>query len=654
MERMAAENHLTGASSPYLLQHARQPVDWYPWREEAFEKARREDKPVFLSIGYSTCHWCHVMARESFADPEIAALLNRSFVAVKVDREERPDIDSAYMAVCQAVTGSGGWPMSIFMTPEQKPFFAGTYFPKTGGRGMVGFRELLETIEKRWAADREALVQSAEGLVSLLEQREEAPADPEAALLDRGLAQLRQAFDPEWGGFGQAPKFPSPCTLLFLLDRYGKKGDREALSMAETTLTRMYRGGLFDHVGWGFARYSTDRRFLVPHFEKMLYDNALLILAYARAYDLTGKSLYRRVAEKTADYVLREMTGPQGGFYSAQDADSDGVEGKYYTFTPQEVRQVLGPERGEAFNRCCGITEEGNFEGRSIPNLLDSQAEEAPGDCLPPLRAYRRQRTALHLDDKVLTAWNGLMLGALAWLYRVTGEDCWLQAALGGEAFLWEHLRQGDRLLVSFREGRSGGPGFLDDYACLAFGLLELYGATGEEGLLKKAEQVCQWALEDFRDEAHGGFCLSGRGNERLILRQKETYDGAVPSGNAMMALVLVRLARLTEEEVWETRAAEQLTFLAGAARQYPMGHCCFLLALSDYLDPPDQATVVPAPGEDARALRRRFPLDTLVTVREPSPAYRLVNGRTTCYLCRGRVCQPPTNQLPARAGERR
>lgn len=415
-------NHLSNETSPYLLQHADNPVDWYPWGEAAFEKARREDKPVFLSIGYSTCHWCHVMARESFEDEEIASLLNRYFVSVKVDREERPDIDSVYMAACQALTGSGGWPTSLFLTPEQRPFFAGTYFPARSRYGMIGFRSLLQTIADRWKDSRQDLLRAADQIVASLEQREGNLGDLDFSLPDTAAKQFAKLFDEKHGGFGEAPKFPSPHNLLFLLAYSRMKADNGARHMAELTLTRMRQGGLFDHIGFGFCRYSTDRLFLVPHFEKMLYDNALLIMAYAAAYTVTGNPLYLDTAEKTAGYLLREMTAPEGGFYSAQDADSDGVEGKYYLFGYDELVSVLG-ERGEAFNAHYGITRKGNFQGANIPNRLHAAGEEGALDSLlPAVYDYRRKRERLHLDDKILTGWNALTIASLALLFRATNN----------------------------------------------------------------------------------------------------------------------------------------------------------------------------------------------------------------------------------------
>ena len=393
-------NHLQNQTSPYLRQHGDNPVDWYPWCQEAFQRAREEDKPIFLSVGYSTCHWCHVMARESFQDPEVAELLNEGFVSIKVDREERPDIDSLSMSICQAFTGGGGWPTTVFLTPDQIPFFAGTYFPKDSSRGLPGLLQLLPAIRRAWQTDRDRLMAQGEQVLAYLQAEAPPAAEPDTSLLKKALDQWRASFDPVWGGFGSAPKFPMGHSLVFLLACGEKTGDKPALAMAEKTLEQLYLGGIFDHVGGGFARYSTDRQFLVPHFEKMLYDNALLTLAYCKAYQVTRRSLYLQVAQRTADYVLRDLILPGGAFAGAQDADSGGEEGRYYTLTPEEVLSVLGEELGEKFNRCYHITPEGNFLGKNIPNLL--QGLSAPEDCeeaLPLLRAYREKRCSLARDD---------------------------------------------------------------------------------------------------------------------------------------------------------------------------------------------------------------------------------------------------------------
>lgn len=404
-------NRLANESSPYLLQHAENPVDWYPWCAEAFDAARKQDKPVFVSIGYSSCHWCHVMAHESFEDEETANLINNFYIPVKVDREERPDIDSVYMNVCQAFTGSGGWPMSIFMTPEQKPFFAGTYFPKSSKRGMPGLKEVLTVLHEKWDSDRDRLLSSAQEITELLNKGEQDTSIDEPGpgentrILDDAVRIYRRLYDAEYGGFGTAPKFPAAHNLLFLLNYHKKTGNKESLEMAAQTLKKMFRGGIFDHIGGGFCRYSTDRQYLVPHFEKMLYDNALLIMAYAEAYTITGGLFYRYTAERIAEYIEREMTAPDGGFYSAQDADSEGVEGGYYLLEPWETIKVLGPERGRKFNLYFDISQRGNFQGKNIPNLLGSGGnDDGNRDIVESVYAYRRSRSRPHTDDKRLTA----------------------------------------------------------------------------------------------------------------------------------------------------------------------------------------------------------------------------------------------------------
>lgn len=654
------ENYLKKETSPYLLQHAQNPVNWYPWCKEAFEKAEEEDKPVFLSIGYSTCHWCHVMAHESFEDVETAKLLNAHFISIKVDREERPDIDSVYMAVCQAFTGSGGWPMSIFMTPEQKPFFAGTYFPKKPGFGMQSFREILLAVADMWKNNRSRLLSSAGEILRQLKIQEQKAGEVDKGLLEEAVSLFWSHFDQEYGGFGSAPKFPVPHNILFLLQYYKNYKDvrpesRTALKMAEKTLTAMYQGGIFDHIGYGFSRYSTDRFFLAPHFEKMLYDNALLILAYAKAYEVTGKAFYLTVAEQTADYVLREMTDSKGGFYCAQDADSQGEEGGYYVFGYKEITELLGKEAGSRFNRFYGITEQGNFEGKNIPNLLQHHIqklqEEKEQENFKKERGilyqYRKGRKKLHLDDKILTSWNSLMIAALSFLYQVSKKEKYRRAAEGALYFIKEHLFDGTGLLVSFREGISSGKGFLEDYAFYAFALLEFYQAERKPEHLEEAARICKKAIQDFYEEGKGGFYLSGRENEKLILAPKETYDGAIPSGNAVMSYVLTALSQLTGELYFEKKAEEQRAFLFGQAKDYLVGHSFYLLTLLRYFNPPEHITVVLKEGETIEAIRSQLPLDADVFILEqPKQEYKRLKGETTFYVCKNHTCLPPVNQL--------
>lgn len=638
------KNHLKDQTSPYLLQHAENPVHWYPWCEEAFAKAKREKKPIFLSIGYSTCHWCHVMAHESFEDPEVAQELNQHYISIKVDKEERPDIDSVYMSVCLLFTGSGGWPTSIFMTPEQKPFFAGTYFPKTSAYGYMGFLELIRAIYEKWEKDRDSLFQSAEQITRQLQEDMRQSCEEPHLLANQAFLQFQHSFDTKHGGFGNAPKFPMPHNLMFLMKYYQVSQERSALAMAEKTLEQMYRGGLFDHIGYGFSRYSTDEYFLVPHFEKMLYDNALLLMAYTQAFALTGKELYQRAAQQIEEYIQREMTAPEGGFYSAQDADSEGEEGKYYIFGYDEVKEVLGETEGESFNQAYHITKEGNFEGKNIPNLLFDNSQLMSERTREKLYKYRRGRSSLHLDNKVLTAWNGLMIGAFADMYRVFGQESCLVLAERASAFI-EAQSGREGLFVSFRQGKCQGNGFLDDYAFFAFGLLQLYRATLKEDYLKRAVHHCRRALDLFEDPDKGGFYLYGRENESLIAKPKETYDGAIPSGNSVMAYNLVKLWQITGWEEWRPYVERQMEFLAAAAKNYPAGQSFFLLAKLILENPPEHIVCVLKEEEDFKELesKQREGADILV-LREETMSYPLLNDKTTLYICREKSCLPPVN----------
>lgn len=643
-------NRLRDQSSPYLLQHASNPVDWYPWGEEAFEKARREDKPVFLSIGYSTCHWCHVMAHESFENQEIAEILNQYFVAIKVDREERPDIDSVYMEVCQTLTGGGGWPMSIFMTADQKPFYAGTYFPPVSRYGMPGFRELLLGIAGAWKNKKEELQKSADQILAYITGVEDASgAFLNRELPDQAAELFAGSFDKKHGGFGRAPKFPMPHNLIFLTLYSLLKDDKASFSRVKITLEKMRRGGIFDHIGYGFSRYSTDQYFLVPHFEKMLYDNALLIIAYCAAYKQDGDKQFLETAEKTAEYIFREMTGPDGEFYSAQDADSEGEEGKFYVWSYEEICGILGKEKGEMFCQYFGITKEGNFEGKNIPNLLNGNDINAEfEEERKKLLAYRKERAALHLDDKLLTSWNALMICAMAVLYRTTGCDKYLSSAVRAQKFIEENLSEGDHLYVSCRKKKRSVKGFLDEYAYYGAACLCLYEVTREAGYLEQAEKSCREAKKQFFDEKNGGYFLYGKENSSLIMRPKETYDGALPSGNSVLAFCLVKLSKITEKEEFTRAAEQQLAFLSSQAEAYPAGFCMFLIAELLYFYPPMQITAVLS-GEDKKAeILSRLPLLADVRILEkPTEEYKLLNHRTTYYVCKNHTCYPPSNQEP-------
>ncbi len=630
------ENNLKNETSPYLLQHKNNPVNWYPWGAEAFEKAKSENKPIFLSIGYSTCHWCHVMAHESFENDEVAKILNDDFISIKVDKEERPDIDSIYMDVCQAFTGSGGWPMSVFITPEQKPFFAGTYFPKSA------FISLLKEIIVLWKSNQQQIIRSGDDIVKALNNVANDKGKISSDLIETAVHQFEDSFDKENGGFGRAPKFPTPHNLLFLLNYYERTKNNGILEMVEKTLLQMYKGGIFDHIGYGFSRYSTDKYFLAPHFEKMLYDNALLILSYIKMYDMTKKEIYKDVAQKTSEYILHEMTDMDGGFYSAQDADSDGVEGKYYVFDADEIIELLGEEAGKKFNDYYGITGHGNFEGKNILNLLHHHKLQNEFEkYLPAVYEYRKSRAKLHLDDKILTTWNSLMITAFVTMYRVLDDKQYLEAAKKACGFIERNLSDGDTLYVSFRDGKLGSKGFFDDYAFYIYALIHLYEATFEEQYLSKAITLCNKCIEEFYDKENSGFYLYGQTNEQLILKPKETYDGAIPSGNSIMAYNLVWLSQITEEAGFEELAKKQLEFMASNAEQFPMGHSMYLLALDLFLNPLTHIVCVKKDNYE------KFPLNTVVKMlNEESSEYPILNNMTTYYVCKNKSCMPPTNNL--------
>ncbi len=641
-------NRLKNTTSPYLLQHAENPVNWYPWCEEAFEKARSEDKPIFLSIGYSTCHWCHVMAHESFEDEKTAEILNQYFVSIKVDREERPDIDSVYMSVCQAFTGSGGWPMSIFMTWDKKPFLAGTYFPPKSHYGMPGFPDLLNAIASQWNNNRRELLQSAEQIISHLKNEGSSNRDASNRnLIKKAVKIFSISFDEVNGGFGSAPKFPTPHNLLFLMLYAEQNQDSDILKMAEKTLLQMRKGGIFDHIGYGFSRYSTDKYFLAPHFEKMLYDNALLIIAYSAVYSLTKNEIYLDTAEKTAKYILREMTSSEGGFYSAQDADSEGVEGKYYTFMLNEILQVLGNEKGKRFAETFDITEDGNFEGVNIPNLLKSNDLTSDFSYeLKKLYEYRKNRTKLHLDDKILISWNALMITALSMLYRISHKENYLNAAVHAQKFIEKNLCNDTQLYTSWRDEKCSEKSFLNDYAYYTASLIELYNSTLDSDYLKKAEQFREEAVRHFLDNENGGFYLSESANTELFMNPKETYDGAIPSGNSVMAYNFVRLYQLTENEKYREFAEEQISFLSAEAQNYPAGHCMFLLAKMLNENPPVHITVALKEQSDLENVRENIPFLANISVIKDSKEYPLMNDKTTYYVCKNHACLPPTSSF--------
>ena len=596
-------NRLGQEKSHYLLQHAENPVDWYPWGNEAFEKAKREDKPLFLSIGYSTCHWCHVMAHESFEDEEVGRLLNESFVSIKVDREERPDVDMVYMAACQAITLKGGWPLSVFMTPEGKPFFAGTYFPKKSVMGMPGFMDLVEQIATAWEKNRGPLIEASEKITRGIQPRSESGSVAELGVetLKKGYDQLAQAFDPKWGGFGSAPKFPTPHNLSFLLRWHKRSPETNALHMVEKTLDSMRRGGIFDQIGLGFSRYSVDERWLVPHFEKMLYDQAMLSMAYSEAYQAEGESRHARVVAEILAYVLRDMTSPEGGFYTAEDADSEGKEGLFYVWTPTEVKAHLGNDVGDLFCRFYDIGPHGNFEdGRSIlhirvpaedfaahENMEVAELERVLQEGRETLFRVREGRIHPLKDDKILTSWNGLMIAAMAKAYQALGDQVYADAAGKAMNFILDTLKKaGPRLYRRYRLGEVAYPGYMDDYAFLIWGLIELYEATSDTSYLEEALSLNHVMIDLFWDGADGGFFFSGKENEVLIKRSKEIYDGAVPSTNSVSALNLIRLALITKDRDLENRAEQIAGVFAKRIKAYPSAYTQFLVALDLLIGP--------------------------------------------------------------------
>ncbi len=645
------KNLLINETSPYLLQHANNPVNWHPWCEEAFHKAKAENKPIFLSIGYSTCHWCHVMAHESFEDNQIAEILNKHFISIKVDREERPDIDSVYMSVCQAFTGSGGWPMSIFMTWDKKPFFAGTYFPPRPQYGMPSFSELLRTIISQWNANQKDLLDSAEEIIKHLKNTQFNESSQTGNDLPKQAVQIfEHTFDSAHGGFGDAPKFPTPHNLLFLM-LYAKQNNHpDALKMAERTLMQMRKGGIFDHIGYGFSRYSTDRYYLAPHFEKMLYDNALLIIAYASAYNITDNDIYLDTAEKTAEYVLKEMTSKGGGFYSAQDADSEGVEGKYYTFSLNEVIGILGEDKGREFAEVFDITENGNFEGMNIPNLLKSKdLNSAFQDEIKKLYNYRKTRFKLHLDDKILLSWNSIMIVAMAMLYRITRNKKYLHAAQKSQEFIEKNLSDGQKkLYTSFRDGKCSKHAFLDDYAFYVTALIELYNATLNGHYLENAEEFCKETIRVFMDAKNGGFYLSDPNSMELFINPKETYDGAIPSGNSVMTYNLVRLYQITEKDAYKEFLEKQITFMSATTREYPSGNSMFLIAMLLHEDPIPHMTIALKEHCDLTQITEKLPFMANISVVTENTKYPLLNKQTTFYVCKNRNCLPPTNTIDA------
>ena len=689
-------NRLISETSPYLLQHAHNPVNWYPWGQEALEKAKQEDKPILLSVGYSACHWCHVMERESFENEDIAALMNQHFISIKVDREERPDIDNIYMQAVQALTQQGGWPMTVFLTPDGRPFYGGTYFPprdrQYGRQVMPGFPRVLMSIADLYESHRVAVEEQAAQLVDYLKQRSDAPLHKRAGtgaigssgilpleMLSTASRELASEFDPVHGGFGNAPKFPNTMSLEFLLrvhehrlkGELGSKATRPELEIVGISLMRMAKGGIYDQLGGGFHRYSVDAEWLVPHFEKMLYDNALLSRIYLHAYLLTGNPFYERIVEETLDYVVREMISPQGGFYSTQDADSEGEEGKFFTWTPAEIEAVLPPEDAALFMMYYDVTEHGNFEGKNILHVeQDAQKvaetaqvslerlQESLQMSRQVLFQVREQRVKPGRDEKILTSWNGLMLWSFAEAARYLNRPDYLQVATGNAEFLLSELRHAGRLLRTYKDGRARFNGFLEDYAFLADGLLALYEASFDPRWFREARGLMDGAIQLFADEQNGGFFDTGSDHETLISRPKDIMDNATPAGNSVATDVLLRLAAFTGEEAYRQRADDYLRSLADVMVQHPQAFGYALGALDFAISSNREFAIIgDARQADTRALlevinRRYLPNSVLAcAAHDDVDAIEAIplladrpqkEGKATAYVCQNFACQAP------------
>jgi uncharacterized protein YyaL (SSP411 family) len=670
-------NHLHNETSPYLLQHLDNPVDWYPWGDDAFALAQAQDKPILLSVGYAACHWCHVMAHESFEDEATAAQMNADFINVKVDREERPDVDSIYMQAVTAMTGRGGWPMTVFLTPDGKPFYAGTYFPNEPRHGMPSFRQILTGVKQAWDHDRANVVSSAGEVAQQLRALSSVSLEVGAIreeVLTTALRGLEGSFDPTWGGFGGAPKFPQPMTLEFLLQQHLRAPESDALAMAETTLQRMGQGGMYDQIGGGFARYSVDHRWLVPHFEKMLYDNAQLARVYLHAWQLTGNGFYRRIVEETLDYLLREMRHADGGFYSSLDADSEGEEGKFYVWSAREIREALGDD-ADLFMRIYGVSEEGNWEGHNILNLhLDpnSLAEQmglepsALGSQMARARAklydIRSKRVWPGLDDKVLTSWNGLTLAALADAGSALGRADYIEAATANAQFLHRTMRrESGRLLRTWKAGADAKyNAYLEDYAFLADGLLALYEATFDLRWIDWSQQLVALMLQHYHDEESGGFFDTSDDHEALIHRPKDLQDNAVPSGNSATAMVLLKLSLLTGNGDYQTIAERSIGTMTKLMSQYPSGFGHWLQTARFMLGDPREIALV---GSDEalapllEVVRNHYrPFKVVAASAEGKSTLQLLQDRPqvgdhgTAYVCRHFVCQAPVTEPAALA----
>ena len=666
-------NRLIHETSPYLLQHAHNPVDWYPWGDDAFKKAASESKPILLSIGYSACHWCHVMERESFENEEIAALMNNLFVSIKVDREERPDLDEIYMSAVQMLTGRGGWPMTMFLTPEGKPFYGGTYFPPEDRHGMPGFPKILVGVANAYRERPQDVEKSVAQILAALQrmsQSSRSGRDLSPDVIGQSADQIAQAYDAEHGGLGKAPKFPNAGVYELFLRQYYHSKDARYREMVTHTLRKMANGGIYDHLGGGFHRYSVDEKWLVPHFEKMLYDNAQLVRIYAQAYCATGDLFFRQIVGETVDYLLREMLDGEGGFYSTQDADSEGEEGKYFVWTQDEINRILGEGTGEIFARIYDVTDFGNFEGKNIlhPVLTVEQAaklfRKEPGeivtlviDAKNRLFEEREKRPKPLRDDKILTSWNGLALSGLAEAIKILPRSDYIEAAQRTVAFFYEKMFRDNLLLHTYRHGEGKIFAYLDDYALLGLGLLDLYEAIFDRSHLERAEGLASILIREFWDDADGAFFFTGKSHEQLISRAKPAYDGSVPSGNAAAAQLLLRLYYFTGRDDYLIRAEKVLRSYYDAMQNQPFGFAHLLCALDLFLNKPKEIVVVghqsdPKTVELIRGIHHRYlpnkilqlasPDDLLEKISPLLAGKRQIGDRPTAYVCHNSTCSSP------------
>ncbi|MBS4193028.1 thioredoxin domain-containing protein [Bacillus sp. FJAT-49705] len=660
-------NWLVQSKSPYLKQHEKNPVNWLEWSPEAFEKAKREEKPVFVSIGYSTCHWCHVMGRESFEDEETAKLLNERFISIKVDREERPDIDSIYMNVCEMMNGHGGWPLSVFLTPDQKPFYAGTYFPKESRYGTPGLKEVIIQLYDQFTNSRDRIETIAEDAKNALNQAERARGKdlPSVNSLNKAYQQLANGFNSIYGGFNDAPKFPIPHNLMFLLKYYHWKKNKHALHMVEKTLNGLASGGIYDHVGFGFARYSTDDIWLVPHFEKMLYDNALLLYVYSEAHQVTKNQRYKQIVEQIVSFIDREMTNEEGAFFSAIDADSEGVEGKYYVWSKEEIMDILGLEDGSLYCKVYNITENGNFEGKSIPNLIHTNFDKvftsfnlSQEEGLVKLEESRVKllekrgcRIYPHLDNKILTSWNALMIAGLAKAGQALQNNTFIKKAEKAIQFIEQKLIQDGQLLARFREGEAKYQAYLDDWAFLLWAYIELFEATFSYTYLEKANMTAEKMMKLFWDDEAGGFFFTNIKSEQLIVREKQIYDGAIPSGNSVASLQMLRLGHLTGEVKWMDIADSMLKLYKQEVESYGAGHTYLLQSLLVKEMSVKEVVILGNKQEKLiKKLHAKFvPHITILAASDQndveklrSRGYKQINDDLTVYVCENFTCQNP------------